>query len=139
MSLENSTVDEKDLIWNGNYIKSSKLMISGMLCSPIKIQYKKSENFEGNVYIEDKFASIPLDNLIQLKDHFSQLIGSNYYTLDIPTTTYKYPSRLCPYLKLDPDKSIAIDDKFTCPHCINPLYKCEKKKLRHHIAKHINL
>ena len=136
LSLDLCTVDDKVLIWNGQYVKSSKIIVSGRFCSPIKIEYKKYEMNEDGICKEYSAASIPLENLIQIKDYFSQLLGSDLQ-VDITTTSYCYPPRFIPYLKLEHEKNIAIDDKFTCPHCINPPYRCEKKKLRHHIAKHL--
>ena len=39
--------------------------------------------------------------------------------------------------RLETDRNISIGDKFVCLHCKKKEYKCDKKKLRHHIAKHI--
>jgi hypothetical protein len=51
--------------------------------------------------------------------------------------SYSCPSNLLFCLKLDTDKNFLLEDKFVCPHCKKKEYKCDKKKLRHHIAKHI--
>ena len=82
---------------------------------------------------------IPLENLSQLKDYFSQLINTNNNHLNIQAINYIVPSNLSTILKIEMITQNSTVDKFTCPHCVDPIYKCEKKKLRHHISKHVHV
>ena len=138
LSLDKCTLDEKSLKWHGSYVKSSKLILNGMYCNSIKIKYESVSSFDENgIYSENKLALIPIENLLQIKEYFSLLIKEKNSTNEIPVVSYTVPSNLEFYLKFDCDKNISVDDKFVCPHCKPKEYKCEKNKLRHHIAKHI--
>jgi hypothetical protein len=137
LSLDKCTIDEKNLFWPGSYAKSSKLNLNGMYCSPIKINYESTSSFENGIYFENKLAVIPIENLIQIKEHFSLFIKEHNSSNDIPLVSYSCPSNLAFCLKLDTDKNFSLEDKFVCPHCKIKEFKCDKKKLRHHIAKHI--
>ena len=94
LCLDKCTIDDKNLNWPGSYVKSSKLNLSGMYCSPIKIKYESTSSCENGIYSENKLVLIPIDNLLQIRDHFSLLIKDLNSCNDIPVVSYSYPSKL---------------------------------------------
>ena len=124
-------------IWLGNYWNSKGVHLDGKFCLPIKIKYDDTYNVNDDDGVRDKRAMIPLENLSQLKDYFSQLINKNNNHLNIQTINYVVPSNISTLLKIEMITQNSSVDKFTCPHCVDPIYKCEKKKMRHYISKHV--
>ena len=60
------------------------------------------------IYFENKLAVIPIENLIQIKEHFSLLIKEHNSSNDMPLVSYSCPSNLLFCLKLDTDKTFRL-------------------------------